>query len=51
MMCERKVAFDTKEEAAATNQQVYLCPYCGKYHRSAKFQKFVAKLKRKAGKS
>ncbi len=33
--CTNKTAYNTYEEAQQLNQLVYVCPYCGLYHRSA----------------
>jgi hypothetical protein len=47
-MCDRKVAWDTAEQAAeGTIQRVYLCPYCQKFHRTAQDQKLLAAIRRK----
>lgn len=42
--CERKRAYDTKEDAFQKGQQSYLCRYCGKWHRSGELGKLVARL-------
>ena len=46
-MCDRKVSYETPEEAYQKGQEYYLCPYCKKYHRSGKFAKLLATVRRK----
>ncbi len=48
-MCERKAAYETREEAYQKGQESYHCPYCGKWHRSGSVAKLAAMLRRKAG--
>lgn len=43
--CERKKAFNTREEAQCKNQSEYQCPYCGKWHRSGKLTTLVNTIK------
>jgi len=45
--CTAKRAFDTPEQAYQKGQQVYQCPFCGKYHRSGAFANLRAKLRKK----
>lgn len=40
--CDRKVAYNTEEEAFQKGQAVYRCRYCGKFHRSGSLATLVA---------
>lgn len=46
-MCGRKTAYESRAAAETKGQEVYECPYCGKWHRTSKVSRLVAKLKRK----
>lgn len=45
--CTWKRVYETKEAAYQKGQVVYHCPFCGKYHRSGKFGRLVARVNRK----
>lgn len=48
--CESKRAYASPQEASQgwqrPGQTIYHCHYCGKYHRSGKFARFIAQAKR-----
>lgn len=45
--CERKAGFDTEEAAFQKGQSIYICQYCGKWHRSGWLGKLVARVRKK----
>jgi hypothetical protein len=48
-MCQEKVQFKNKEEAQASGQRIYKCPYCKKWHRSGQQAFFIAQMKKGSG--
>lgn len=51
--CDGKVAYIDEESALADqpDQRAYECKYCGQWHTSARFQKLLSAVKRKAKRS
>lgn len=45
--CLNKVTFETEESAYQKGQQYYRCKNCGKWHRSGKLSKFIARIRNK----
>jgi hypothetical protein len=44
--CELKRAYPSEQAAFQKGQTTYLCPYCGKWHRSGSFATLVSILRR-----
>lgn len=44
--CERKKAFPTREAAFQKGQEIYRCPYCRQFHRTAETAKLIAAIRR-----
>ena len=49
-MCDRKVAFNTREDAMIKGADVYKCQHCGRWHRTAAFHTLVNIVKKKGKK-
>lgn len=43
--CERKIPFNTEQEAYQKGMRIYCCPHCGKFHRATEISKIIAKAK------
>jgi hypothetical protein len=47
-VCEKKKAYETREEAHQKGQEVYKCKFCKKWHRSGSLINLLAKTKKRA---
>ncbi len=45
--CERKRRYETLAEARCPNQEVYICSYCGGFHRTAALTTLANKLRKR----